>query len=325
MKTLKQCDARWGSKKLGNSNLCNIGCVCTCCAMLAQTTPDKIVDEASFTASGAIYWQTLKSLKFHWRGYKYENDKVLKAIKDYGGCLVEVNMPNAPGGKHWVLYTGNKKMNDPLTGKIESTSKYTPTGYCILEPIKQEENTDTMQIKKETFEKLVTKSDAYDKFVKMGYDKPEKIKEDIEDLTQDHKKCELAKSEMGDKIKDARKKIEDLEQALETEKRSKAQMVTRSDYNQVVDEKEALEEKLEELETKPTLEGKRKLLAGIVGGVLILTSVILDKAMGLDISPQELLIILAGPVSYVGAEGTADILRIVKGDNVLNRSEKTDE
>jgi len=135
MTTLRQCDPRWKNKKLGNSTLCNIGCTCTCLAMLANTTPDKIVDEADFTKYGAIYWQSLQSLKFIWRGYKYENDRVAEAIKKYGGCLVEVSMPQASGGKHWVLYIGNRQMNDPITGKTESTSKYTPTGYCILEPL----------------------------------------------------------------------------------------------------------------------------------------------------------------------------------------------
>jgi hypothetical protein len=139
MTPLKQCDPRWGSKKLGTGNICDRGCVVTACAMLAGTTPDKIVDEANFTTGGAILWQSLKSIKFIWRGYSYDNAKVLQAIKDYGGCLVEVSMPQAPGGKHWVLFIGDGKMNDPLTGKTENTSKYTPTGYCILEPIKQGE------------------------------------------------------------------------------------------------------------------------------------------------------------------------------------------
>jgi hypothetical protein len=160
IKPLKQCDPRWGSKKLGNSNVASIGCTVTCCAMLAGTTPDKIVDEAQFTSGGAIYWQTLKSLKFIWRGYTYENTKVLQAIKDYGGCLVEVSMPQAPGGKHWVLFIGDGKMNDPLTGKTESTSKYTPTGYCILEPLQT--NNDTMP---NINDEIIGKSSQRDKVV----------------------------------------------------------------------------------------------------------------------------------------------------------------
>ena len=152
-----------------------------------------------------------------------------------------------------------------------------------------------------------------------------KIKPLIDKPTQDLKKCELSKSEMGEKIKDAREKIEQLETDLEKEKRSKAQMVSRADYNQLLDEKQTLEETVEELENKPALVGKRKLIAGIVAGVLILISVILEKTMGLDLSPQDLLIILAGPVSYIGAEGTADIIRVIKDQQGLLLSEKTDK
>lgn len=152
-----------------------------------------------------------------------------------------------------------------------------------------------------------------------------KIKPMIDKPTQDLKKCELAKSEMGDKVKEARERIEQLEKDLETEKRSKAQMVSRADYNQLLEEKQTLGEKVEELENKPALVGKRKLVAGIVAGVLILISVILEKSMGLDLSPQDLLIILAGPVSYIGAEGTADIIRVIKDQQGLLLSEKTDK
>jgi hypothetical protein len=157
---LKQSDPRWGSKKLGTGTIADRGCTVTCCAMLSGTTPDKIVDEANFTTAGAILWASLKSLKFIWRGYTYENDKVLQAIKDYGGCLVEVSMPQAPGGKHWVLFIGEGKMNDPLTGKTENTSKYTPTGYCILEPL-QTTNNDMPNLTDE----IIGKSSQRDKVV----------------------------------------------------------------------------------------------------------------------------------------------------------------
>jgi hypothetical protein len=135
---LSQKDPRWASKKLGTGTIKDRGCTVTALAMLAGTTPDKIVDEAGFTDSGAIYWQTLKSLRFIWRGYTYEDDKVLEAIKIYGGCLVEVSSPNAPGGKHWVLAIGNGRILDPIDGKEKPFSTYSPTGYCVLEPLQIE-------------------------------------------------------------------------------------------------------------------------------------------------------------------------------------------
>lgn len=118
--------------------------------------------------------------------------------------------------------------------------------YGFLAP-KKETMSDTIQLKKSKFEELVNKSTKYDSFVEMGYDKPEKIKEDIEKLSQDHKKCELAKSEMGDKVRDARERIESLEEELKTEKASKAQ------YKGQVDR---LKEELEACEARPTKEEK---------------------------------------------------------------------
>jgi len=220
MTPLKQCDPRWGSKKLGNSTICNIGCTVTSIAMLSGTTPDKIVDQADFTSYGAILWQSLSkaNIKFHWRGYTYENDKVAEAITNYGGCLVEVSMPQAYGGKHWVLFIGNKQMADPITGKLEATSKYTPTGYCVLEPL-QTTNDNMIELSNEKFEELVTKATAYDEITTMGYDidkikvliknnnqlnqQLEEIRFDLKNETQSHKACELELSELKEKYNQA--------------------------------------------------------------------------------------------------------------------------
>ena len=151
IKPLSQLDPRWADKKLGTGTIKDRGCVVVSCAMLGQMTPDRIVDNADFTPQGAIYWQSLSRLgfTFHWRGYTYENDRVLGAIKDYGDCLVEVLHPS--GFKHWVLFIGNKKMLDPLSGKEESTSKYPNlTGYCILQPPAQKpENSELEWLRKQ--------------------------------------------------------------------------------------------------------------------------------------------------------------------------------
>jgi hypothetical protein len=119
--------------------------------MMANTTPDVVVDKCSFTTDGSIYWASVDKigLNFVWRGYIYENEGVMGAIEDFGGCLVELNYPGAD--KHWVLFIGDKKMIDPLTGEIESTSKYSDyCGYCIVENIQEEEvDNELVTVKKE--------------------------------------------------------------------------------------------------------------------------------------------------------------------------------
>ena len=279
MKKLKQSDPRWSSKKLGNSVIGAIGCTCTCAAMAADTTPDKVVEACDFTANGSIYWQSLikVGLKFHWRGYKYENDEVLMAISDYGFCLVEVLHPS--GIKHWVIFIGGGKMIDPLTGKECLTSKYKKlTGFCVLENIKSEE-----PMPDALTECLAQHTKLVDELTKVK-ENLSKVKKDLKTKTAELGTCEA----------------------------SKAQMISRADFNLLATEKEALEKKLSELDKTPILEGKRKLVAGISAAVIILVSIILEKALGLEISPQELIAMLAGPLAYIGAEGTADLIRIFK-------------
>jgi surface antigen len=208
----------------------------------------------------------------------------------------------------------DQNWSKPLYTTLETHNYKNISGF--LKP-KGQNMSKMVQVEASKFEELVNKATKWDEVAKLGVDPKA--------LIQDLKKCELAKSEMGDKVKEARERIEQLEKDLETEKRSKAQMVSRADYNQLLEEKQTLEETVEELENKPALVGKRKLTAGIVAGVLILISVILEKTMGLDLSPQDLLIILAGPVSYIGAEGTADIIRVIKDQQGLLLSEKTDK
>jgi len=278
-KPLKQTDPRWANKKLGNSNLGKIGCVCTCAAMAAGTTPDKVVDACDFTPNGEIYWTSLAKigLSFVWRGYKYSNSEVLKYIADCGFCLVEVLHPS--GIKHWILAIGGGKILDPLTGRECSLSKYKNlTGFCSLKKI----------ITEETMPDALTECLAqHTKLV----DELTKVKENLSKVKKDLK---TKTAELG------------------TCEASKAQMISRADFNLLATEKEALEKKLSELDKTPILEGKRKLVAGISAAVIILVSIILEKALGLEISPQELIAMLAGPLAYIGAEGTADLIRIFK-------------
>ncbi len=143
MQKLSQRDSRWQNILLGTSQktIGSHGCVITCLAMLAGTTPDvvneKLKNAGGYAQTNLIIWTKIKeafpNLEFEWRGYGYDNDRVKKAIEDHGGCLVEVSGARIGGGKHWVLFIGDGKMIDPWTGVEKSTSWYgNPTGYAII-------------------------------------------------------------------------------------------------------------------------------------------------------------------------------------------------
>ena len=142
-KPLKQTDLRWKYLLLKPSNLTigGYGCLLTDCSMAAGTTPDIAVNKVNFTESGMLIWESLIKigLKLIKRERnKWDNQAVLDAIDKYGFCLGELVHPS--GIIHWVLLIGDKKMIDPLSGKVEPTSKYSHyIGSCILQNIKQEE------------------------------------------------------------------------------------------------------------------------------------------------------------------------------------------
>ena len=146
MKELAQRDPQWKDIKLGNSNLTigDYGCCITSLSMLAGLTPIEVNDRLKSVngfQGALVLWSKIQEaipwLKWTWRGYIYENNNVLDTIEKEGGCLVEVDFDgnnSRTDDKHWVLFKGNKKMNDPWTGKEESTNKYSPlTGYSVIE------------------------------------------------------------------------------------------------------------------------------------------------------------------------------------------------
>jgi uncharacterized coiled-coil protein SlyX len=66
----------------------------------------------------------------------YDNDKVLEIIKREGGCIVCVDYDGnlRTVGDHFVVFKGDKKLEDPLGGKVKPTSTYPLTkGYVDLE------------------------------------------------------------------------------------------------------------------------------------------------------------------------------------------------
>jgi len=64
------------------------------------------------------------------RVWSYDNADVAANVP------VAVEVPGAPiggTGKHWVVYIGNKKLNDPWGGTVRPTSDFAgPSGYCVV-------------------------------------------------------------------------------------------------------------------------------------------------------------------------------------------------
>lgn len=177
MEILSQRDPRWSNIKLGTSDktIGSHGCTITCVAMLAGTTPDvvnqKLLAVGGYAEGNLIIWSKINAaipwLKWEWRGYEYENDKVASSLP----CLVEVDGSRIGGSRHWVVYIGNQQMLDPWYGNQKSTSYYPPTGYSIIKKIGSAPSQEVV-VPKETFEKLVKNSTEYDKIEKLvlGFD-----------------------------------------------------------------------------------------------------------------------------------------------------------
>lgn len=145
MTIYNQRDSRWADVKLGfgATTIGSHGCTITCIGMLADLPPDEVNDrlkKVNGFQKDLVIWSKIKEaipwLEFEWRGYDYDNAKVLDAISKYKGCLVEVDFDgriSTPNDHHWVLYTGNGQLVDPWTGTQKSTGWYSnPTGYSVI-------------------------------------------------------------------------------------------------------------------------------------------------------------------------------------------------
>lgn len=146
IKPLGQRDSRWANERLGTSNttIGGYGCTITCLTMLLNyygynetpsTVNKKLTNNNGFLNGNLLIWQAIPKIwdriKFEWRGYGYNNDNVSKNLP----CLVEVDFDGTTktDDKHWVLFKGDKRMNDPWTGLDEPTSKYSIlTGYAVI-------------------------------------------------------------------------------------------------------------------------------------------------------------------------------------------------
>lgn len=146
---LSQRDARWGNKYLGFSKLkiSGFGCTLTSLTMLlnyvegksyrVDEVNDKLKAVKAFTGALLIWSRVplaFPSLKWVKRAYNYNNVEVAWNIYAKGmPVLVEVNGAKIGAPRHWILFTGQGKANDPWLGKVISTSYYPLTGYSVYQ------------------------------------------------------------------------------------------------------------------------------------------------------------------------------------------------
>jgi len=144
-----QRDPKWGEKYVGFSTLRfkSFGCTITALASFissvynARITPDEVNQKlkAVNAFSGALLiWYRVPyaypKLRFIKRAYNYNNLEVAWSVYvKKVPVMVEVNAASIGASRHWVLYLGSAKLMDPWYGRIDSTSKYPPTGYALYQ------------------------------------------------------------------------------------------------------------------------------------------------------------------------------------------------
>jgi hypothetical protein len=145
MTKYKQSNIKWGGEELDKSGyfLDYHGCLITALASIADIEPDivngKMNSVGGITKKGWVVWGKISKagigLDFISRVRVYSNGEVLKAIKDYGFCLIEVDWDGNPRteGRHWVIGIGGGKIIDPISGREAKLSKYSLLkGYAII-------------------------------------------------------------------------------------------------------------------------------------------------------------------------------------------------
>jgi hypothetical protein len=140
-----QRDPKWANDLMaGGGKLKDFGCTITCLSSISTyyglpQTPKTInKTDIYYRKTNLVDWfKMLKVLqaKSYKRVRSYNNTEV--AFNVYilrKPVLVEVDagpIGNA-GGRHWVVFVGDRKCFDPFTGQITPTSKWTATGYCLI-------------------------------------------------------------------------------------------------------------------------------------------------------------------------------------------------
>lgn len=139
MTRLSQRDNKWGNLYLGFSNtyIKDYGCTITCIAMIIGTTPDVVnarLKAVNGFSGNLVIWSSIEAafpgIKVK-RVWAYDNNDVKANAPN---VLVEVPAyPIGGTGRHWVVYIGNQRLNDPWTGLERPTSDFpNPSGYCVL-------------------------------------------------------------------------------------------------------------------------------------------------------------------------------------------------
>lgn len=160
---LKQGDKRWASKHVGfgSESFAKVGCTVTALTCLinyvakVSFTPDQVndllknvnafSDGKTIGKGNLLVWSRVRMAfpysKWIKRSWNYETWAHNAEVSVYVYALkipvlVEVYVPQgANRTKHWVLFIGNRKAIDPLTGTIVSTGKYPTTGYSLFQKI----------------------------------------------------------------------------------------------------------------------------------------------------------------------------------------------
>lgn len=138
---LSQRDPRWKNLKLGTgdatSTIGAFGCTVTALGMILETTPDVVNDRINsvqgYANGNLVIWakleQAFPGLKIK-RVWTYDNTDVKANVPN---VLVEVDGKPIGGVRHWVIYIGGGKANDPWDGKEKLTSSYPdPLSYCVI-------------------------------------------------------------------------------------------------------------------------------------------------------------------------------------------------
>lgn len=128
MQTLSQLDSRWGSKKIGKTDVLvrDKGCTITCISMASDyfrcfQNPGWMAKYLQFTpkdspiGSAKIIWQSIAKVlrfRFEFRYYTYNEGACIEALKNPRKvCLLEIKK------SHWVL-----------------ALKKIPAGYWVADP-----------------------------------------------------------------------------------------------------------------------------------------------------------------------------------------------
>lgn len=191
---VSQRDSRWANIILGFSSttIGGYGCTITCLTMFLnylglRITPaevnQRLKDGGGYAAPASnptqknlLVWAKLPEiftevkLKFVYRHYSYDNAIVSAQIDKGFPVLVEVDFDGTDrqDDRHWVLYKGGQKMNDPwpVEPSERPTTAYKAIGCTILEGERVSMAEEMMQIAKSLFTKLVGNSTKWDQTVK---------------------------------------------------------------------------------------------------------------------------------------------------------------